>query len=59
MKLGINANENSADPDQLASKKPADQDPHFFPTTCEFIIHVIMEYEIQNCIDFLNLSQDK
>ena len=26
--------ENSADPDQLASIKPADQDPHCFQTGC-------------------------
>ena len=31
MKLDINANENSVDPDQLAFKKPADQDPLYFP----------------------------
>ena len=31
MKQNINSIENSVDPDQLASKKPADQDPHCFP----------------------------
>ena len=27
----ISYSENSVDPDQLASKKPADLEPHFFP----------------------------
>ena len=31
MKQDVNSIENSVDPDQLASKKPADQDPHCFP----------------------------
>ena len=31
MKPDINSIVNSADPDQLASEKPADQDPHCFP----------------------------
>ena len=48
MKPDINSIENNVDPDQLAS---ADQDPHCFPITCELII--IIEYEIQNCINFL------
>ena len=29
--LNISCFENSVDPDQLASQKPADQDPHCFP----------------------------
>ena len=30
--------ENSVDPDQLASEKPADQDPHsFFCCACKYI----------------------
>ena len=38
---------NSVDPDQLASKKPADQDLHCFPKTCEFIkISINMKYII-------------
>ena len=37
MKLDINSLVNSVDPDQLA-KKPADQDPHCFNTTCELVI---------------------
>ena len=27
--------ENHVDPDQLASQKPADQDPHSFPSACK------------------------
>ena len=34
---GISNFENSVDPDQLASEKPADQDPHCFP--CSHRIH--------------------
>ena len=30
-KHGYSCFENSVDPDQLASKKPADQDPYCFP----------------------------
>ena len=29
---------NSVDPDQLASQKPADQDPHFFPQMLKTIL---------------------
>ena len=32
--------ENSVDPDQLASEKPADQDPHCFPL-CLLIIGIL------------------
>ena len=31
LNLYISCSENSVDPDQLASEKPADQDPHCFP----------------------------
>ena len=30
--------ENSADPDQLASEKPTNQDPHYFPLSCLFFL---------------------
>ena len=32
----ISCLENSVDPDHLASEKPADQDPHYFPL-CKYI----------------------
>ena len=34
--------ENSVDPDQLASGKPADQDPHCFPVCLYIVLHVNM-----------------
>ena len=34
----------NVDPEQLASKKPADQDPHFFPLR----LLLIIKYEIYN-----------
>ena len=30
--------ENSVDPDQLASEKPADQDPHSFHSACKYML---------------------
>ena len=36
--LGISCYENSVDPDQLASEKPADQDLHFFHSACKFVL---------------------
>ena len=32
--------ENSVDPDQLASKKPADQDPHCFHSACKYMLQI-------------------
>ena len=33
--------ENSVDPDQLTSEKPADQDPHcFFQSSCKYMLNV-------------------
>ena len=34
----ISCFENCVDPDQLASKKPADQDPHFFFCACNYLL---------------------
>ena len=34
--------ENSVDPDQLASEKPADQDLHCFLTACKYILVTII-----------------
>ena len=35
--------ENSVDPDQLASQKPADQDPHCFPLSLYILLGGMMQ----------------
>ena len=44
--------ENSVDPDQLASQKPADQDPHCF-SIC-MLIDANLEFEFPSICSFLN-----
>ena len=34
----ISCFENSVDSDQLASRKPADQDPHCFHSACKYML---------------------
>ena len=46
--------ENSVDPDQLASKSQLIRILNVTPTACDFIIHEIIKHEIQNCIIFRN-----
>ena len=46
MKTVLNSFVNSVDPDQLTSKKPADQDPHCFPYNILIDDNQNMKYRI-------------
>ena len=46
LNLDISCLEKCVDPDQLASEKPADQDPHCFQSACRrMLITIILEVD--------------